>query len=117
DMYLKEIQLFMSRAYGPGSYDPAYEKQGRDYPDSYVRWTENRNMGEFLRLLAQGQVQLQPLITHEFPLEEAPSAYRTIMDPASNSLAVLLKYAAANSKGVFEPKRRVDLPKPAAQAG
>ncbi len=117
DMYLKEIQLFMSRAYGPGSYDPAYEKQGRDYPDSYVRWTENRNMGEFLRLLAQGQVQLQPLITHEFPLEEAPSAYRTIMDPASNSLAVLLKYAAAKGVGVFEPKRRVDLPRPAAQAG
>jgi predicted dehydrogenase/threonine dehydrogenase-like Zn-dependent dehydrogenase len=114
DMYMKEIQLFMSRAYGPGSYDPAYEKQGRDYPDSYVRWTENRNMGEFLRLLAQGQVQLQPLITHEFPLDEAPSAYRTIMDPASNSLAVLLKYTA--SAGVFEPKRRVNLPMPAAQA-
>ena len=52
DMYLKEIQLFMSRAYGPGSYDPAYEKQGRDYPVSYVRWTENRNMEEFLRLVA-----------------------------------------------------------------
>ena len=32
DMYLKEIQLFMARAYGPGSYDPVYEKQGRDYP-------------------------------------------------------------------------------------
>ena len=32
DMYLKEIQLYMSRAYGPGSYDASYEKQGRDYP-------------------------------------------------------------------------------------
>ena len=51
DMYLKEIQLFMSRAYGPGSYDPAYEKQGHDYPFGYVRWTENRNMEEFLRLV------------------------------------------------------------------
>jgi hypothetical protein len=86
------------------------------YGSCHVRWTENRNMGEFLRLLAQGQVQLQPLITHEFPLDDASSAYRTIMDPASNSLAVLLRYAAANSAGVFEPKRRVDLPTPAVPA-
>ncbi len=54
-MYMKEIKLFMSRAYGPGSYDPAYEKGGQDYPDSYVRWTENRNMAEFLRLVHVGQ--------------------------------------------------------------
>src|SRR5581483_2221373 len=51
DMYLKEVQLFMARAYGPGSYDPAYEKKAQDYPLPYVRWTENRNMQEFLRLL------------------------------------------------------------------
>src|SRR5262249_2157113 len=71
DMYLKEIQLLMSRAYGPGSYDPLYERHGQDYPFAYVRWTENRNMEEFLRLVSQGNVQLQPLITHEFPLEQA----------------------------------------------
>lgn len=93
DMYLKEIQLFMSRAYGPGSYDPLYEKQGIDYPLSYVRWTERRNMEEFLRLLAEGLVQVQPLITHQFLLADSPDAYRTITDPTSNSLAVILKYA------------------------
>ena len=60
DMYLKEIQLCMSRAYGPGSYDPSYEKQGRDYPLPYVRWTENRNMEEFLRLVGVGGVQVEP---------------------------------------------------------
>src|SRR6185436_2633936 len=30
EMYAKEIKLFMSRAYGPGSYDPEYEVRGRD---------------------------------------------------------------------------------------
>ncbi len=109
DMYLKEIQLFMSRAYGPGSYDAAYEKRGRDYPLPYVRWTENRNMEEFLRLVGRGDVQLQPLITHQYTLEQAAAAYQTIMDPAQNSLAVLLRYAAAaNPEEVqFQPQRRV----------
>jgi len=110
DMYLKEIQLFMSRAYGPGSYDAQYEKKGHDYPASYVRWTENRNMEEFLRLIAVDQVRIGPLITHEFALDDAPSAYQTILDPASNSLAVLLRYDAASSPdaATFRPKRKVD---------
>ncbi len=107
DMYLKEIQLFMSRAYGPGSYDPAYEKEGHDYPFGYVRWTENRNMEEFLRLAGAGQVQLQPLITHQFALDEGPKAYDTIMDPASKSLAVLLRYDSAGETSPAEGFRPV----------
>jgi predicted dehydrogenase len=111
DMYMKEIQLFMSRAYGPGSYDPAYEKHGTDYPISYVRWTENRNMEEVLRLMALGQLQVQSLITHQFPLEEAPRAYQTIMEPQSSSLAVLLKYAQVPADAFANAplKRRVNL--------
>lgn len=111
EMYMKEISLFMSRAYGPGSYDELYEKQGRDYPIPYVRWTENRNMAEFLRLIESGAVQLEPLITHRFPLDEAPAAYDTILEPASNSLAVLLQYPSAESSEAptaFEPKHRVE---------
>ncbi len=113
-MYIKELQLLMARAYGPGSYDPLYEKQGRDYPLPYVRWTENRNMEEFLRLIAARRVELQPLITHEFPLEEAATAYQTIMNPASNSLAVLLRYPATEISEPaleFVPKRRIETAK------
>ena len=112
DMYRKEIQLLMARAYGPGSYDPQYEQKGQDYPLAYVRWTENRNMEEFLRLVSVGRVQIGPLVTHEFPLEDAPSAYETIMDPVINSLAVLLRYPAAESQqpaSDFQPKRRIDI--------
>jgi predicted dehydrogenase len=110
DMYLKEIQLYMARAYGPGSYDPAYEKQGRDYPLPYVRWTENRNMEEFLRLIAAGRIDVRPLVTHEFALEDAPKAYDTVMDAASASLAVLLKYPASaepDPAAAFRPVRKV----------
>src|ERR1035438_4813626 len=108
DMYLKEIQLFMSRAYGPGSYDTAYEKQGQNYPASYVPWTENRNMEECLRLISTGQLRVAPLVTHRFDFKDAPAAYQTIMDPASNSLAVLLRYEELPS-AVLEPKTRLEL--------
>jgi len=113
EMYRKEIQLFMARAYGPGSYDPLYEEQGQDYPINYVRWTENRNMAEFLRLVSLGRIQLAPLITHQFPLDKAAKAYETIMEPSSTSLAVLLKYPAAEAPdavAAFEPARRVETP-------
>ena len=103
EMYLKEIKLYMSRAYGPGSYDPAYEKGGQDYPISYVRWTENRNMAEFLRLVRIGKVNVERLVTHQYEITEAAAAYRTILDPEARSLAVLLRYPAPDARPQAEP--------------
>jgi len=108
ESYLKEIQVYLARAYGPGSYDASYERQGRDYPLPYVRWTERRNMEEFLRLSSQGRLHIDDLITHRFPLEEAPKAYEVIMDPGQNSLAVLLKYPAAQDAA--QPRAAARIP-------
>ena len=110
EMYLKEIQLLMARAYGPGSYDDHYERDGEDYPAAYVRWTENRNMTEFLRLASAGLVNVEALVSHRFDLDAAPQAYSTIMAPGTDSLAVLLKYDSVVQKptaGLL--KRRVQL--------
>jgi len=115
EAYLKEIQVLFARAYGPGSYDPDYEKRGQDYPYPYVRWTENRNMEEFLRLLAGGRVRVDELITHRFPLEDASRAYQTILDPGSASLAVVLEYAQGSAGEVvagYKPERTVEIPGP-----
>jgi len=114
-MYLKEIRVLMSRAYGAGCYDAAYEKQGRDYPIAHVRWTANRNMEEFLRVAASGDLQIQPLISHEFALEDAPKAYETVMNPGERPLAVVLRYphAAAENPGdrqVSKLVRKVETP-------
>ncbi len=110
EMYVKELSFMVSRAYGPGSYDPKYEKQGIDYPISYVRWTENRNMEEFLRLVSVGSVNVKTLISHEFEIDDAPKAYSTVMDSGSTSLAVVLKYAAVSDEdavAAYQPTRKI----------
>ena len=75
-MYLKEIQLYMSRAYGPGSYDAAYEKQGRDYPLPTCAGPRIATWRSFCAWLRPGNVQVAALITHRFPLDEAPRPIR-----------------------------------------
>ncbi len=98
--YEKELQLRLSRSYGPGRYDPQYEEQGVDYPISYVRWTERRNMQEFLRLVAAGAVKLKPLLTHRFPIEQAEEAYDIISGKRKeNFLGILLQYAHEKQNG------------------
>ena len=92
--YKKELNFRISRSYGPGRYDQEYEEKGHDYPIGYVRWTENRNMQAFVQLLVEGKVDVNPLITHRFPLEEAPKTYELITGKTGNSfLAGLILYS------------------------
>ncbi|HSJ14778.1 MAG TPA: Gfo/Idh/MocA family oxidoreductase [Longimicrobiales bacterium] len=91
--YEKEIDLRFSRSYGPGRYDRAYEEQGQDYPAGYVRWTERRNLAEFVRLVGAGQVRLEPLITHRFPIARAADAYASVRSGGGPApLGVVLTY-------------------------
>jgi predicted dehydrogenase/NADPH:quinone reductase-like Zn-dependent oxidoreductase len=91
--YEKELDFRISRSYGPGRYDSAYEQKGIDYPIGYVRWTETRNMEAFLKLLAGRKLDLLPLITHRFPITRAHSAYELITEKTQAPfLGVLLTY-------------------------
>jgi predicted dehydrogenase/threonine dehydrogenase-like Zn-dependent dehydrogenase len=92
--YEKELSFINSRSYGPGRYDPAYEEGGQDYPIGYVRWTEGRNLESFIGLLSSDRIDVRPLITHRFPIEQAPLAYDLISgkDDGSNFLGILLTY-------------------------
>ncbi|MFQ5925844.1 MAG: bi-domain-containing oxidoreductase [Terriglobia bacterium] len=102
--YEKELDLRMSRSYGPGRYDPLYELAGLDYPAGYVRWTERRNLEAFVELLAEKKVQVHPLITHRYPIAQAVEAYAHILPTAEATLAVLLDYppAAAPAPSRYE---------------
>ena len=89
-MYHKELSLVVSRSYGPGRYDPDYEEHGRDYPLPYVRWTERENMRAFLDLVAEDAVDVRPLISHRFPIEQAERAYKALS--GSGVLSIILDY-------------------------
>jgi threonine dehydrogenase-like Zn-dependent dehydrogenase len=90
-MFGKEAQVLISRAGGPGRYDAQYEKENRDYPLGFVRWTEGRNIGEYIRLLAEGRISVMPLITNVYPLERAAEAYANYRKP-NQTIATLIKY-------------------------
>ncbi len=94
--YEKELSFINSRSYGPGRYDPSYEEAGHDYPIGYVRWTEGRNFEAVVELLGSGKLQVQPLITHRFPIEQAAEAYAVITGKKKEPfLGVLLTYPNA----------------------
>ena len=103
--YMRELSLTISMSYGPGRYDPEYEEHGRDYPFGYVRWTEKRNIESFLDLVASKRVDVDRLISHRFPIEEAERAYQLISgNGAEPYLGVVLKYDPQS-----DVKRRVPL--------
>ena len=91
DFYEKELTFQVSCSYGPGRYDPSYEEGGHDYPVGFVRWTEKRNFEAVLDMLAGGQLDVKPLITHRVAFEEAQHAYQTLTDDKS-ALGIVLRY-------------------------
>jgi predicted dehydrogenase/threonine dehydrogenase-like Zn-dependent dehydrogenase len=91
--YEKELEVVVSRSYGPGRYDADYEERGRDYPIAYVRWTERRNLQAVLRAIATKRLDAKGLITHRFAFESALDAYALITaEKAEHHLGVLLCY-------------------------
>ncbi|MCX7001214.1 MAG: zinc-binding alcohol dehydrogenase [Candidatus Sumerlaeota bacterium] len=79
DFFAKEVEVTISRAAGPGRYDGTYEREGRDYPVQYVRWTEGRNLGESLRLIAAGRIHVEPMISHVYPVNRFAEAYEGVI--------------------------------------
>jgi predicted dehydrogenase len=77
-----------------------YEEKGVDYPIGYVRWTEQRNMEAFVQLLASKRVDVAPLTTHTFLIEDAPKAYELITGKTEQRfVGVLLKYPTTVNRG------------------
>jgi len=91
DFYEKELTFQVSCSYGPGRYDARYEEQGQDYPYGFVRWTEQRNFEAVLRLMADGKLQTDHLVSHRFPIANASAAYDVLANEAP--LGIVIQYA------------------------
>jgi predicted dehydrogenase/threonine dehydrogenase-like Zn-dependent dehydrogenase len=109
DFYTKEIDFLISSSYGPGRYDRNYEERGLDYPVAFVRWTENRNMAEFLRLIGEGRIKVSPLVSEIYPVTEANAAYEKLKSSANKPLMVLLSYPEVAADAV--PLRKIVNPR------
>ena len=90
----KEIEFVSSSSYGPGRYDLKYEDQGLDYPYPYVRWTEKRNMAEYLRLLGSGQFALSEIASEEVPLTSVNDAYDRLIRGKTRSRGIFINYSS-----------------------
>ena len=121
--YEKELDVRFSRSYGPGRYDDRYELDGIDYPVGYVRWTERRNLGCFLDLLAGGTVDVSTLVSATRPIEDAVAVYEELGNGALRGVGFLFEYpsdagpegtdgkpAVPIARGVPTPGRRPGRP-------
>ncbi|MEM6640865.1 MAG: bi-domain-containing oxidoreductase [Pseudomonadota bacterium] len=97
EFYDKEISFQVSCSYGPGRYDPVFEEQGVDYPFGYVRWTQQRNIGAVLDLMAMGKLDVSGLITHQYTFDEALAAYDVLTSDPS-AMGVVLNYPSREGK-------------------
>lgn len=89
-LFEKEVELRVSSSYGPGRYDPEWERGEKDYPAEYVRWTARRNFEAVLALMERGDLLVSPLTTHVVPIEEAPRAYGLVED--GSALGLVFEY-------------------------
>ncbi|RMH18927.1 MAG: dehydrogenase [Gammaproteobacteria bacterium] len=101
DFFKKELTFQVSASYGPGRYDSLYEEKGQDYPIGFVRWTEQRNFEAVLDMMAVGSLDVKPLITHRFAIDEAIEAYK-LLDDAS-ALGIVLAYPERDEQTLRRP--------------
>jgi predicted dehydrogenase len=109
DFFEKELTFQVSCSYGPGRYDADYEDKGQDYPLGFVRWTEQRNFEAVLDMLAEGRLDVAPLVSHRFSIDEASKAYE-VVGGSEASLGIVLSYPSrSGSDAMGTQVRTVDL--------
>ena len=109
DFYKKEISFQVSASYGPGRYDKSYEEKGYDYPIGFVRWTEQRNFEAVLDMMAAGSLNVKPLITHKYLIENAEDGYSLLNEPSV--LGILIEYPEHDSLALVNPTIKLNASK------
>ena len=104
DFYEKELSFQVSCSYGPGRYDPGYESGAYDYPLGFVRWTAKRNFEAVLDMIADGRLDVTPLVTNRFSFDQARQAYDLLT--GGSSLGILIEYPRGSAVAEESLRRR-----------
>jgi len=108
--YEKELTFLISRSYGPGRYDNDYEENGKDYPYGYVRWTEGRNLEAVISLMEECKLNVRPLISHRFPIEDGTKAYDVITGKFKEKfMGVVINYNPVIETASGESSKQVNI--------
>lgn len=86
---LGNMDLRASSRTGPGYHDEPWER-GDDYPPVFVQWSTRRNLDEVIRLMSEGRLPVQSIITHRYPLDQAPEACEKLIQQPEEAVGVLL---------------------------
>ena len=107
DIYQKELDFLISTSYGPGRYDTNYEGKGLDYPFAYVRWTENRNMEAYLKMLQEGKVIIEPLINNTYKIDQVEEAFESLNpEEGPKPLLTFLEYGGQYTPDALQVDHR-----------
>lgn len=91
-LFSREVRLIVPQAGGPGRYRTEYEREARDYPYSEVRFTEGRNMADYIRLLERGFLTVSDLLPQPIPIEGAREAYDRLESGEGSDLTIVFTY-------------------------
>ncbi|MXY80000.1 MAG: zinc-binding dehydrogenase [Chloroflexi bacterium] len=73
---------------GPGYHDEAWES-GAAYPPVLVRWTTTTNLELCMRLIAEGKLDVDTLITHVIPFADADAGISHALEDPDRMLGVV----------------------------
>jgi hypothetical protein len=75
---------------GPGYHDSNYE-YGADYPEAFVQFTTQRNLREIITLISEGRLKVDPLNTHNIPIDKAAEAGDLLIDTPDKAIGITLE--------------------------
>tara|TARA_B000000565_G_scaffold190319_1_gene145115 strand:- start:683 stop:2800 length:2118 start_codon:yes stop_codon:yes gene_type:complete len=93
-MWEKQASIIVSKSGGYGALNPRYEVQGEDYPEDIIKWTQERNLKEFIRLIEQNLIDIKSIITREEDFKESISLYEDLISGRDqDNLGVVLNFS------------------------
>lgn len=84
------VDVLGSARTGPGYHDPAWEHGRTSYPPVFVRWNTQTSLAWAHRQIERGELRIDPLITHRYPLAQVREAVDLLIDQPNEALGVVL---------------------------